>query len=621
MGLRGTSYSFSPQAFTAGTINAGTVNATTLNGAVSAAQLPVFGASGSGHGQGAVPDPGSTAGTARYLREDGTWDVPAGSGAATAALPAGATADYDFLEGSGSVLLDKSGNGNNGTLAAGALSPTWTRAGLAFSGQDGVSLPAALNGTQTFIFGIYINPVTSGNQPTNLFPVLLSGTTGGNGFNFLYATTGGAAGFVPDSYSLNFYAVNATPTSAPDLLSGFHVVAAVLGTGGSSVDHLYIDGVEVASYGAQGASAGLQTTGNFYLGSSDVSPWNNSGFKGTYYRAMFYPVQLSAADVQTVSAVMHNQIAARGVAVSPAPVSLAAPQLHAIGDSITAGLGVATPWPSLLTLAGQPSYKQTNWAISGITLEALNGSEPNRVALRCAPSFGPAVAMVFTGTNDFGTIRGATGTTVMSSLAGEIRILKQAGCVVFVGTMLSRGGTDANGTAFDADKDAYDALMLGQARAAGAAGVIDFAANPLLGADGASANATYFQADQIHPTAAGQTLLAAAASNALNYYFGYNETNPHGVTTLPYSMAAGDGEVNLTGVTGAGTLTLPDCTGQSGAVYRINNPQSTYAVTLAALNGSQPINGLSTVTVPSNATVTLRDVPNAKTASGCHWEM
>ena len=54
------------------------MNATTLNGAVSASQLPLFGASGSSHRPGAVPDPGATAGTTRFLREDGSWAVPAG---------------------------------------------------------------------------------------------------------------------------------------------------------------------------------------------------------------------------------------------------------------------------------------------------------------------------------------------------------------------------------------------------------------------------------------------------------------------------------------------------------------------------------------------------------------
>jgi hypothetical protein len=86
--LRGVGYTFSTTGFTAGTINVGTLNATTINGGVSgsainsgtiaAAYLPLFGPSGTTHAPGIVPDPGATAGSTRYLREDGTWDVPAG---------------------------------------------------------------------------------------------------------------------------------------------------------------------------------------------------------------------------------------------------------------------------------------------------------------------------------------------------------------------------------------------------------------------------------------------------------------------------------------------------------------------------------------------------------------
>jgi hypothetical protein len=66
--LRGVAYTFAPQGLTAGTINVTTLNAGTVNGlfqgTVAPASLPVFTASGSAHQQGAVPDPGATAGTA-----------------------------------------------------------------------------------------------------------------------------------------------------------------------------------------------------------------------------------------------------------------------------------------------------------------------------------------------------------------------------------------------------------------------------------------------------------------------------------------------------------------------------------------------------------------------------
>ncbi len=629
LNLRGQTYGFSPQGFSANTINAATVNATTLNGAVSAAQLPVFQASGSNHSQGAVPDPGATAGTTRYLREDGTWAVPAGGTAGSssvdanlaAALLAGATADYNFLQGTGSALTDNTGNGNDGTLAASTLAPTWTPTGLSFTGQQSVALPPALNASRTFVMAVYINPLTTGTQPLNSYPILVSSSLGNTGTNLLYTENIPGVGHQSFGYAQSIY-TGSFNTSSSRLTSGFHVYAYTLGAGSGSVDHTYIDGVETP-YTMQGNSAGAQTSGNLFLGSSNVSPWTGSGCNCTYYRFLAYPSQLSSASVAAISASIRTEVASRGVSVSPTPTQLNAPQLITAGDSITFGLNVATPWPGLLSLVNQPAYVLTNNSIVGMTILETEGSEPNRSALLCQNANGPSIAIAFAGTNDFNNY-GASAATAFSSLTGWIQTMKQAGCRVFVGTMISRTGNDFNSIAMDTDKNNYDALILQQAKSAGADGVIDFAANPLLGANGAYSNATWFQSDGIHPTQAGQQLLANAASNVLNYAFGYNESNPHTVTTLPYSMTAADGEVSLAGLTGASALTLPDCTGQSGAVYRINNPQSAYAVTVAPLNANQLINGLpfaTPVTVPPNATLTLRDVPNPKTVSGCHWEM
>lgn len=66
------------------TAEAYAANASNLSsGSVPVARLPVFGASGSSHAAGVVPDPGSSAGSTRYLREDGTWATPAGGGSGT----------------------------------------------------------------------------------------------------------------------------------------------------------------------------------------------------------------------------------------------------------------------------------------------------------------------------------------------------------------------------------------------------------------------------------------------------------------------------------------------------------------------------------------------------------
>jgi lysophospholipase L1-like esterase len=453
-----------------------------------------------------------------------------------------------------------------------------------------------------------------------------------SGLNLLYTATeaGGPLGNTA-AFSPTIFANNGFPTTAPNLMSGFHVLAFALGSGSGSLDHIYLDGLEVASYNAQGASFGFQTSGNLFLGSSDMSTFTGSGLNGTMYRFVAMPSNgLTAAQIQAISGQIRAEIAGRGVDVAPRPVVQSKPVLYAIGDSITFGTGLATPatqtWFANLNLTNQPAYNMVNDGIFGITLRAVVGSEANRVAPTCVTTNGPSVAIVFLGTNDITAVFTSSRSLLLSEpvgeLGGEIQTLKTAGCKVFVGTMLSRGGNDLLGTTLDADKDAYDASILTTAKTMGADGVVDFAANPLLGADGANANTTYFQGDATHPTPAGQLLLAAAASNTLNYYFGSNAANPTVVTASTHMIASGEGYI--TANPGANqTLTLPDCTGPSGATYTVSNIQSAFTVGVATGSSSQLINGLpmgTAVTVPANSSVMFRDVANPKTVSGCHWE-
>jgi lysophospholipase L1-like esterase len=632
--MRGTSYAFSPLGFSAGTVNATTlnattVNATTVNGALNAAQLPVFGASGGGHSQGAVPDPGPVSGASRYLREDGTWTTPpagggsgSGSSGSTAALPvSGANVDYRFMDGSGTMVSDASGNGNNGTLGAGSLAPSWTGSGLAFTTLQNVSLPAALNSNKTMCSGVYMTPISS-IITLNNFAAMVTSSLGTGGVNLMYNLTG--SGY-PGVFAPAIASGNSNRTSGGNVVSGFHVMCYVLGGGSGDLDHLYIDGQETFYY-AQDASYGYQSSGHYYLGSSGVSAWAGSGFNGTYYRFAAWPTGLNAQQIAAVSGSIREEIALRGVDVTPRPVMLSSPQLLAAGTSLTIGAGL-TPsqaWPSNLTLTNQPAYTVRNYGISGLTLLAISGNEANRFAPYCRTQAGPSIYILQAGDNDFATFGSATAQSVFASMAATTQIMKQAGCRVYLMTGFSKSGTDAAGRTFDTDKDAYDAVILTNWKVAGADGVIDAGAIQPMGCDGCNTNATYFQPDNTHPTVAGQLLVANAVNNVLNYASGYNGDDPNVVTTLPYTMTAADGYVSLNGVTGAGTLTLPDCTGQSGAVYRINNPQSTYAVSVKAGNANQLINGLpaaTTVTVPGNGLLTLRDVPNPKTVSGCHWEM
>lgn len=539
---------------------------------------------------------------------------------------AGALADYQFLDGTGSVLTDSSGNGYNGTLDSGAGAPTWIDNGLQFTSvgtPSGVSLPAALNVAQTMIFAVYIDPLTDGSNLTalgNAYVPLLSSSKGNQGENIvLQANLGGAypnGAFGPSSWNPQ----NAPATSCGVVLSGFHVFAYKLGILGTSLDRIWVDGTECANYTVQDAAAAVQSAagGNYYFGSSGPGEtWANYGFNGNIYRAQFYAGQVADSEIVMKSNLIQGQLAKRGVSITPNNVQLGSPQFYAVGDSITYGTSAAYSWVTKLSLTNQPSYTIHNYGIPGVTLEAISGSEPNRIATMCKTSQGPALVNVFAGTNDFEA--GATVAQVTASLAMEVQTLSNASCRVFVATMLSRHGSSQD---LDPDKDAYDANILSSFKSWGAFGIIDFAADPYLGADGAYANTTWFSGDGTHPTTAGQLAMGGIASNSLNYYFG-STAAASSVVSASTTLLSGQRFVDATGCTAGCAFVLPDGTGPSGESYWIVTPATgTVTVVGQTLYGyTQTVNGSSSaVTLPDGKLVQLTIVANPKATSGVKWQ-
>jgi hypothetical protein len=142
--LGGGAFTFTPTSFTAPVINVGTLNATTITGGVSgsaitsgtisAARLPIFGASGTSHSAGIVPDPGPTAGATRFLREDGTFAVPPGSsggGGGTPTIAVGAAAGT----GAAATVAGNNVNGVISVTTGTSTTATATLATLTFSGS------------------------------------------------------------------------------------------------------------------------------------------------------------------------------------------------------------------------------------------------------------------------------------------------------------------------------------------------------------------------------------------------------------------------------------------------------------------------------------------------------
>lgn len=71
---------------------------------IAALAATVFGASGSAHSSGLVPDPGASAGTSKFLREDSTWAVPSLIPSGLVASFAMSAAPSGWLECDGSAV-------------------------------------------------------------------------------------------------------------------------------------------------------------------------------------------------------------------------------------------------------------------------------------------------------------------------------------------------------------------------------------------------------------------------------------------------------------------------------------------------------------------------------------
>jgi len=128
--------------------------------------LPVFGVSGSSHSIGAVPDPGSSAGSTRFLREDGTWAVPSGGGGGGGSVTSVALSLPAIFSVAGSPIT--SSGTFTVTLATESANTVWagpssgSAAAPTFRGLVFADLPSG--GTYTLGSGLTITgaPVTYG---------------------------------------------------------------------------------------------------------------------------------------------------------------------------------------------------------------------------------------------------------------------------------------------------------------------------------------------------------------------------------------------------------------------------------------------------------------------------
>ncbi len=189
----------------------------------------------------------------------------------------------------------------------------------------------------------------------------------------------------------------------------------------------------------------------------------------------------------------------------PAPVFIIAD-----GDSITAGLGVASPYLALAVAALPAGYgTNANLGISGEQLATMlsnlqggAGPAPD-IATAIAAGQKPIVS-IFGGTND---LHGdpSTEPTVVGYLPTYVAKCFALGAyAVIVGTMLPRGDSPS----IESARLSFNSTCRSNFASWGSKVVLcDFGGDVSMGTAANVANATLYQTDQIHPTQFGQQIL------------------------------------------------------------------------------------------------------------------
>jgi hypothetical protein len=512
---------------------------------------------------------------------------------------------------SGSTLTDSSGNGNNGTLCTGANAPTETLLGL-FFGSSGscVSLPSAVNNLRTFEF--VINIPTNYNPGPNTSIITPSSNSSGAPIFFLSGWEGSGNEFtVTPGVSLWKYGGPVSTGSQVYLSAGNHVITITLGTNCTSdKSHIYYDGQEINPYLTQGCEAGTATAYNWILGGGPFA----AASPVTQYEFLGWSSELTQTQIQQEVAASTSDLTLRGAGSIGLQWSGYYPNFFAYGDSLTACYEIsnyADCWvnqpPSPV-----PTFFIYNFGNPGKNADYIMSMDAGQAEAGCNSNQGPSIAAIWDGTNNFLNNANATAANVAGYIANQVAILRQAGCAVFVGTMISRGngyGSPANGASWSTNQQSLDLLIRQNWKAWGASGLMDFAADPNLGCAACNTNTTYYQTDNTHLTNAGYLLTQSAAWQTIEYYFGSSKSNPHFITNAAVSGVI-PGTLTATGVPGNYALVnsnYPLAPGTIGSIQMqfYTAPSGSDPITLALATGSG-----NTFTFVSGSTFTVTPAAN-----------
>lgn len=219
-------------------------------------------------------------------------------------LVPGASAIYLFNEGTGTVLTDRSGNGNHGTLGAGAAAPTWGATGLTFDGGDNVDCGAAFRG-----LGAGFTAQVAALPTTNAYQGLVGNNSSGGatGLGWLIQKSIDANAFRARVFDGNGNVVELTIPANP--------------TGTWSLITLVYDGTTIRGYSGTTATApaacvGLSevTAQNLRIGAHAYTAI--LGFTGTVGAVTVYPYAFAATHVAQNATAIRALLAPRGVTIA-----------------------------------------------------------------------------------------------------------------------------------------------------------------------------------------------------------------------------------------------------------------------------------------------------------------
>jgi lysophospholipase L1-like esterase len=414
-------------------------------------------------------------------------------------------AQYQFDEGSGTTLVDHSGNGNNGTLGiSGSFQPTYSASGLAFNGSQLVQLPTTMAGNvQTIQLFLSVNPSTQLVQT----PFWTSSMAGG----FAYYLREG-----------DMLLCKVLASQAVQYFSGSLSQLGNLGltyTWGNP-NAIYVNGVAapvLVDLNDNGFSNANPSS--FWLGLYTSGLGN--GYNGTMYFALMYAAPLTALQVAQNIAAVRTTLAKRGLGLGNT-VSRTNHQIVFDGDSLTAGYNSSGhgnyPTTTIAALSG--AYAWSNLGVGGRLVSTILASAPSYADTLWTNYTGSKkVYILWAGTNDYQA--SVSGATVYANTISRCNAAKAAGatavivltCInrgTFTGPMTTQQGIGNTDLRADSPTLVSGVVYTG---ASYCSYLVDVQAEPNLQTTG---NTTYFASDTIHLTNAGYAIVASDVKTALN---------------------------------------------------------------------------------------------------------